>query len=229
MARTSIFNLFDIIVKKIKCLITAGATREHFDPVRFISNPSTGKMGWHIAKAAKEIGWQTTLVIGASPLPNIDGIETIKVVSAQDMLEACQKKFDDCDILIMSAAVSDVRPKKKATNKVKKDAIDLNPELERTPDILLTLSKQKKHQILIGFAAETTDVIEYAKDKLKRKNLDAIVANDVSVENIGFASDINKIDIICANENIISPKLDSKENLANIIVDFAQKYFIDKR
>ncbi len=212
-------------MKKIRCLITAGATREHFDPVRFISNPSTGKMGWHIAKAAKNYGWQTTLVMGAPPLPNIEGVETIRVVSAQDMLEACQKKFAECDILIMSAAVSDVRPKKKAVNKVKKDAIDLNPELERTPDILLTLSKQKQNQVLIGFAAETTDVIEYAKDKLRRKNLDAIIANDVSAQNIGFASDTNKIDIVCSDGTIFSPELDTKENLANIIIKFANNFF----
>ncbi|MBE6414688.1 MAG: phosphopantothenoylcysteine decarboxylase [Verrucomicrobiaceae bacterium] len=217
------FNSKAKIVKKIRCLITAGATREHFDPVRFISNPSTGKMGWHIAKASQENGWQTTLVMGASPLPEIDGVETIKVVSAQDMLEACQSKFPDCDILIMSAAVSDVRPKKKATNKVKKDAIDLHPELERTPDILLTLSKEKKNQILIGFAAETNDVIAYAKDKLERKNLNAIVANDVSAQNIGFASDMNKIDIVCADGSIFSPELDTKENLARTIIKFVEK------
>ncbi len=215
-------------MKKIRCLITAGATREHFDPVRFISNPSTGKMGWHIAKASVDAGWQTTLVMGASSLNKIEGAKTIDIVSAQDMLEACQNEFENCDILIMSAAVSDVRPKIKATHKVKKDGIDLHPELERTPDILKTLSAQKKNQILIGFAAETNDVIEYAKGKLAQKNLDAIIANDVSAQGVGFASDTNKIDIVCANGKIISPDLDTKENLAKQIIDFAKNLLENK-
>ena len=140
-------------MKKIRCLVTAGATREHFDPVRFISNPSTGKMGVAVAEAARDAGWQTTLVLGASPLDNPEDIKTRRVVSAQDMLEACLEEFENCDILIMSAAVSDVRPKQCAPEKVKKDGIDLNPELERTPDILLTLSKNKGSRILVGFAA----------------------------------------------------------------------------
>lgn len=209
-------------MKNIKCLITAGATREHFDPVRFISNPSSGKMGWHIANAAAQKGWQTTLVMGASALPDVRGAKNIRVVSAQDMLEACLREFPDCDILIMSAAVSDVRPKIKSAEKVKKGDIDLHPELERTPDILLELSKLKKRQKLIGFAAETKDVAAYAKDKLERKNLDAIVANDVSAQGLGFASDKNKIDIFCRGGEMISPEIDTKENLARLIVDFAQ-------
>ena len=210
-------------MKKIRCLITAGATREHFDPVRFISNPSSGKMGWHIANAAVNAGWQTTLVLGASNLPDIKSGKTIRVVSAQDMLDVCQAEFTNCDILIMSAAVSDVRPKKCATGKVKKNDIDLHPELERTPDILATLSKNRSHQILIGFAAETNDVITYAIGKLKQKNLDAIVANDVSQQNIGFQSDLNKIDIVFADGTTVSPEIDTKENLAKIIISQAKK------
>ncbi len=210
-------------MKKIRCLITAGATREHFDPVRFISNPSSGKMGWHIANAAVNAGWQTTLVLGASNLPDIKSGKTIRVVSAQDMLDVCQAEFTNCDILIMSAAVSDVRPKKCAKGKVKKNDIDLHPELERTPDILATLSKNRSHQILIGFAAETNDVITYAIGKLKQKNLDAIVANDVSQQNIGFQSDLNKIDIVFADGTTVSPEIDTKENLAKIIISQAEK------
>lgn len=209
-------------MKTVKCLITAGATREYFDPVRFISNPSTGKMGWHIAAAAQKKGWQTTLILGASPLPDIPGAKTVRVVSAQDMLEACLAEFGACDILIMSAAVSDVRPKTRAANKVKKDDIDLHPQLERTPDILLELSRRKKSQKLIGFAAETQDVLAYARKKLEQKNLDAIVANDVSAPEAGFASDKNKIDIICRSGAALSSELDTKENLARLIVDFAQ-------
>ena len=151
--------------KTIKCLITAGPTREYFDPVRFISNPSSGKMGWHIARAARAAGWDTTLVSGPSQLGDIDGVDVRRVVSARDMLDECKKVFPECDILIMSAAVSDVRPAEAE--------IDLHPRLERTEDILKTLSLEKSpSQILVGFAAQTHDVLDYAKRKLVEKNLD---------------------------------------------------------
>ena len=216
-------------MKKIKCLVTAGATREYFDPVRFISNPSTGKMGWFVAEAAKNAGWDVVLVMGPSQLPAIDGVRTIGVVSAQDMLRACLKEFDDCHVLIMSAAVSDVRPKFVAAQKVKKGDIDLNPQLERTPDILLELSKRKRNQVVIGFAAETTDVENYAKAKMAEKKLDAIVANDVSAKGVGFASDFNKISIYFPNAVAFFPPLDTKKNLASAIVDCAAGLIEKKR
>lgn len=213
-------------MKKIKCLITAGPTREHFDPVRYISNPSSGKMGWFIAEASKEIGWDTTLVLGPSALPNIDGVNVERVVSAEDMLTACRKHFDDCDILIMSAAVSDVRPKTIITHKAKKNEIDLNPQLERTPDILLTLSKEKGDKILIGFAAETQNVLEYAKGKLEQKNLDAIVANNVGKSTTGFASDDNKIDVILRSGEVVDFPQASKKELSKLLVKFlSDKFF----
>ena len=212
-------------MKKIKCLITAGPTREHFDPVRYISNPSSGKMGWHIAQASKEFGWDTTLVLGPSALPNIDGVNIERVVSAEDMLSACRKHFDDCDILIMSAAVSDVRPKMFINHKAKKNEIDLNPQLERTPDILLTLSKEKGEKVLIGFAAETQNVLEYAKGKLEQKNLDAIVANNVGQASTGFASDDNKIDIILRNGEVIDFPQASKKELATLLIKFLSDRF----
>ncbi len=212
-------------MKKIKCLITAGPTREYFDPVRFISNPSSGKMGWFIAEAAKNNGWDTTLVLGPSALPNIEGVNIERVVSADDMLEACQKHFDSCNILIMSAAVSDVRPKTKIDHKAKKNEIELNPVLERTPDILLTLSKNKGDKILIGFAAETKNVLDYAKGKLEQKNLDAIVANNVGESSGGFASDDNKIDVILRNGNIMSFPEASKKELATKLIDFISSKF----
>ena len=213
-------------MKKIKCLITAGPTREHFDPVRYISNPSSGKMGWFIAEASKEIGWDTTLVLGPSALPNIDGVNVERVVSAEDMLTACRKHFGDCDILIMSAAVSDVRPKTIITHKAKKNEIDLNPQLERTPDILLTLSKEKGDKILIGFAAETQNVLEYAKGKLEQKNLDAIVANNVGKSTTGFASDDNKIDVILRSGKVVDFPQASKKELSKLLVKFlSDKFF----
>ena len=130
-------------MKKIKCLVSAGATREYFDPVRFVSNPSTGKMGLAIAKAAADMGWQTTLLLAPSQLKKPDGVEVIDVVSADDMLREARKRFDDCDILIMTAAVCDMRPKFRCDKKVKKEALNMNVEFEQTPDILKTLSREK--------------------------------------------------------------------------------------
>ena len=205
-------------MKNVKCLITAGATREYFDPVRFISNPSTGKMGTAIAKAALQAGWTPTLISGEGAVPPPDGVRAVRVVSAEDMLRACRAEFDKCDVLIMTAAVSDVRPKKRAADKIKKDEIDLRPELERTPDILLELSKVKTRQYTVGFAAETRDVRRYAEGKIVRKKLDAIVANDVSAPNAGFAVDTNKITMIFADGGIFESGFDSKENLAREIV-----------
>lgn len=210
--------------KKIRCLVTAGPTREYFDPVRYISNPSTGKMGWHIANASAARGWETTLVLGSSSLPDAD-CKTVRVVSAQDMLEACQSRFGDIDVLIMSAAVSDVRPKVVLTEKAKKADIDLRPELERTPDILKTLSGQKTSQILIGFAAETQNVLEYARGKLQQKNLDCVVANDVSREDAGFASDNNAITIVAKSGEVLEFAPASKKELATKIIDFIAKKF----
>ena len=215
-------------MKKIRCLVTAGPTREYFDPVRFISNPSTGKMGCAIAAAARAKGWDTTLVLGPSALPDIDGVKTLRVVSAADMFAACQKLFDACDILIMSAAVSDVRPKNVMSRKAKKDEIDLNPQLERTPDILLELSKHKKNQILIGFAAETQNVLEYAKDKLERKNLDGIVANNVGAEGAGFAADTNKIDLILRSGEVVDFRKGSKSEVAELLVSFLSARFFNE-
>ena len=215
-------------MKKIKCLVTAGPTREHFDPVRFISNPSTGKMGWEIAAAAHKKGWETALVIGPSELPDIEGVDVKRVVSAQDMLEECQKRFDSCDILIMSAAVSDVRPKINLSQKAKKESIDFTPQLERTPDILLTLSQKKKNQILIGFAAETEKLLEYAKTKLKQKNLDGIIANIVGKSGTGFASDTNKIDMILKSGEIVDFNEAAKSSLARLVVNFLSARFFEK-
>lgn len=212
-------------MKKIKCLVTAGPTREYFDPVRFISNPSSGKTGVYIAEAARDAGWQTALVLGPSPLPDPEGVETLRVVSAQDMFEACKKKFPECDILIMSAAVSDVRPKRALAHKAKKDEIDLNPELERTPDILFELSKRKGGKILVGFAAETRDILGYAREKMLRKNLDAIVANDVGAEGCGFASDDNGITVITRGGEVFDFKKAPKRELAKKLVDFLSERF----
>ena len=213
-------------MRQIKCLITAGATREYFDPVRFISNPSTGKMGIAIAKACKDSGWETTLVLSAASVPAPDGIETISAISAEDMLRETSARFSDCDILIMTAAVSDMRPKVKSAQKVKKENLNMLVEFEQTPDILKTLSKSKNRQILIGFAAETNDVETYAKKKLKEKNLDAIAANNVSKKDAGFASDFNEISLFFKDGKTAELGRGTKDELAQKLVKIlSEKFF----
>ena len=212
---------------KINCLITAGPTREYFDAVRYISNPSSGKMGIALAKAATNAGWNTTLILGPSALSVPEEINTIRVVSAQDMLEECKKYFPDTDILIMSAAVSDVRPKNRTFNKTKKDSIDLNPQLERTPDILKTLSQEKTNQILVGFAAETENLQEYASKKLEEKNLDCIAANIVGGKTGGFASDDNKIMLIMKTGEIFDFNQGTKESISKRLIDLLGTRFFN--
>lgn len=183
----------------IRCLITAGPTREFIDPVRFISNPSTGKMGFALAEAALEAGWTVDLVAGPVALEEPDGAILYPVVTAEEMLHQVDALFDACDVLIMTAAVSDFRPVTQHPRKVKKDAAALTVEFERTTDILKTMTERKAHQTVVGFAAETHDVATYAKQKLSSKNLDWIVANEVGRPGTGFAADSNEVLLIAAD------------------------------
>ncbi len=180
--------------RPIRCLITAGPTREHLDPVRFLSNPSSGKMGYALAVAAAAIGWRVDLVSGPVALPTPAGVKVHAVVSAAEMFAAAKKLFYRCDVLLMSAAVSDFRPNKTAMHKVKKGQAILVIEFEPTVDILKTLAKGKKPgQLVVGFAAETRNVEGYARRKLKEKNLDFIFANRVGRAGSGFGSDDNAV------------------------------------
>lgn len=212
-------------MKKIRCLVSAGATREYFDPVRFISNPSTGKMGLAIAKAAADLGWQTSLILAPSQLEKPKNMEIVDVVSADDMLAEIRKRFDDCDILIMTAAVCDMRPKFRCDKKVKKEALNMNVEFEQTPDILKTLSREKKNQVLIGFAAETDKLLDYAKGKLKAKNLDAIAANSVASPQSGFASDLNEITLIFKDLRQVHLPRAPKTELAKKLIEILNEEF----
>ena len=214
-------------MKSIRCLVSAGPTREHLDPVRFISNPSTGKMGVSIACAAAALGWNTTLVLGPTQIDNPEGVETLNVISADEMLEALGSHFDDCDILIMTAAVSDMRPKFCHAQKVKKSDIAYNLEFEQTPDILKTLSLRKTSQKLVGFAAETENLETYARKKLVEKDLDCIVANLVCQdENSGFASDTNAVRLIMRSGEIIDFSKAPKEEIAKQLCEtFSKKFF----
>lgn len=180
-----------------KVLITAGPTREFADAVRFLSNPSTGKMGFAMAAAAQKLGAEVTLVHGKVALPTPQGTEAVPVVSAQDLYEAVQARHAEHDIFILAAAVSDFRPVSRASHKVKKEGAALELKLEKTPDTLQWLGENKRlHQTLIGFAMETEDLIAQASDKRRRKKADFIVANTIGSTETGFESDRNEVILI---------------------------------
>lgn len=183
-----------------KVVISAGPTRERIDPVRFLTNFSSGKMGYALAEAAAKLGAETILVSGPVSLEKPRGVTVIEVESAEQMLQAVLSHFEDADIVIKTAAVADYRPKVLHKQKMKKQAGDASLELERTTDILWTLGQHKTRQLLIGFAAETNDLEVYAKDKLSRKNADYIVANDVTQSDSGFGTDTNTVLLIGKNE-----------------------------
>lgn len=183
-----------------RVLITAGPTREFLDPVRFISNPSTGKMGLALADAARALGAKVTVVLGPVGAVDRTGLEVVDVVSAEDMAREVLSRVESVDMFIASAAVSDWRPETRAPQKVKKGE---NPEvlkLVRTPDVLAEASRKvagaRKRPLVVGFAAETERVLEHAREKLERKNLDAIVANDVTAPGAGFGTDTNRVTVL---------------------------------
>jgi len=183
-------------MKPIRCLVTAGPTREFFDPVRFVSNPSSGKMGYAVAAAARA-GWAVTLVAGPVSLPTPEGVSRVDVVSAEEMFRAVDQAFDGADILVMSAAVSDYRPREKALHKMKKGELAMTIEMEPTTDILKTVAARKKPgQFVAGFAAETGDVVSYAEAKMKAKNCDMMVANRVGGPTGGFMSEENTVTLL---------------------------------
>ncbi|WP_369048861.1 bifunctional phosphopantothenoylcysteine decarboxylase/phosphopantothenate--cysteine ligase CoaBC [Tenacibaculum sp. UWU-22] len=180
-----------------KVLITAGPTYEAIDPVRFIGNHSSGKMGFELAKTAANLGAEVFLITGPTYQKiNHSFVRRINVTSAEEMYQACHKYFNTIDIAILSAAVADYKPKKVALNKIKKNDASLQIELTPTKDILASLGKIKKKQFLVGFALETDNEITNAEVKLQRKNLDAIVLNSLQDKGAGFATDTNKITII---------------------------------
>lgn len=180
-----------------KVLITAGPTQEKVDPVRYFTNHSSGKMGYALANAAVELGGEVTLISGPTELPRLTdpGISTVDVMTAEGMYAEVMKYFTDSDVVIKAAAVSDYRPKVTYDQKLKKQAENLQIEMERTKDILADLGEQKESQILVGFAAESENIDEYAMRKLRKKNLDFIVANRIVGEMSGFRGDNNKVTI----------------------------------
>ena len=201
-------------------IVTAGPTIESIVPMRYITNRSTGKMGYSIAKEAIERGADVTLITGPTNLiPPQNLKKLVKIESAKDMYEAVLDNLDENDVVIKSAAVADYKPKYYSSKKIKKSEDDLVIELDRNKDIALEIGKIKKDKVLVGFAAETNDLIENANLKIKKKNLDFIVANDLTKEGAGFGVDTNIVKIIDKEGNITDyPKM-KKEEVANVILD----------
>ena len=223
-----------IFVPKIlsgkKILVTAGGTVEAIDPVRYIGNRSSGRMGYEIAKAATCAGAEVILISGKSELEPPKNLKFVKVEAATEMREAVLKEFDSVDAVIMSAAVADYRVKNPAAQKIKKSAETLTLELVKNPDILRELGTLKKSQVLVGFAAETQNVLEYANKKLGEKNLDFIVANDVTAEGAGFGVPTNIASIIWRDGNVENFSKMNKAALAEkIIVRVADLLGNDKK
>src|SRR6185369_12514282 len=200
-------------------LITAGPTREEIDPVRFISNHSSGKMGYALAKAAQRRGARTILISGPVNLPAPFDVELVCVESAREMQNAVMGRVGECTAIIKAAAVADYRPAERSGSKIKKQAAELALQMVKTPDILAGLGALEKRPLLVGFAAETGKLDEFAAKKLKEKNADIIVANDVSQPDAGFNADNNRASLFFRDGRILEYPLMSKDALADIILD----------
>lgn len=215
-------------LKGRKALVTAGPTYEAIDPVRFIGNHSSGKMGIALAKELQARGAEVTLVLGpGSAAFDETGLHLQRVTSAHEMLEACQNVFDKVDLAIMAAAVADYTPVEKAAQKIKKNADGLQLELKRTTDILMTLGKRKrKDQVLVGFALETENELANAKAKLEKKNADMIVLNSLNDPGAGFAVDTNRISILHRDGQVLTFDTKPKDQVAKDIIDtLIEKYY----
>ncbi|MBI4382984.1 MAG: bifunctional phosphopantothenoylcysteine decarboxylase/phosphopantothenate--cysteine ligase CoaBC [Nitrospinae bacterium] len=203
----------------LRLLVTAGPTREPIDPVRYITNPSSGKMGYAIAGQARDRGAMVTLISGPTYLPKPDGIEFLPCQKASEMLDLTLARLPECDALVMTAAVGDFAPESVRKEKIKKSGEPLVLKLSPTPDILLEASKIKTRQYMVGFAAESQNLVQSALEKLRKKRLDLIVANDISAPGIGFQSDYNQVTIIAGESDIERLPLLPKTEVAGVILD----------
>ena len=210
-----------------KVLVTAGATRERIDDVRYLTNRSTGKMGYAVAAAAARRGAEVTLVSGITGLPAPKGVNRITAESAEDMFQEVTRRFDEMDLVVKAAAVADYTPASPMEGKMKKGG-DFALELVRTKDILAELGARKERQVLVGFAAESAELERYALDKLRRKNLDLIAANDISRQDIGFASDENCLHLYFADGRSVQIEKCAKEQAAERLLDYAAELLEQK-
>lgn len=224
--------LLSYILREIQCekdmagkkvLVTAGATREKIDPVRYITNHSTGKMGYAVAREAMLRGADVTLITGKTSIATPPFVKVIEVVSAEDMYNAVSENAGESHIIVKAAAVADYRPSAPADNKIKKKDGDMKIELERTKDILKYLGENRReNQFICGFSMETENMIENSKEKLKRKNIDMIVANNIKTEGAGFGTDTNVVTFITADMTEEKPIM-SKDKVAEAILDYILK------
>ena len=207
-------------MRGLRVLVTAAGTREPIDPVRFVGNRSSGKMGYAVAQLAAERGAEVLLITGPSALPIPANVKAIKVETTQEMLEACLEAYGSVDIVIKAAAVADYRPRDVADQKIKKKTDDaLTVVMDKNPDILKELGSRKEHQILVGFAAETQNLLANAKEKIIKKKLDMIVANDVTAAGAGFNTDTNIVKFLYPNGNISSLEQMPKTEVANLLLN----------
>jgi phosphopantothenoylcysteine decarboxylase/phosphopantothenate--cysteine ligase len=220
LSAQALFNNQDLVGKTV--LVTAGPTREEIDPVRFLSNYSSGKMGYAIASAARDRGARVVLVSGPVNLPEPKGVEIVQVCSAQEMHQAVMARAEQADLIIKAAAVADFRPTARGEQKVKKGRSEtMVVELQRNPDILAELGENKGARVLIGFAAETEELLKNAREKLTKKNLDMIVANDVTQEGAGFDGDTNIVRFLTADGSVEELPQMSKAAVADALLDRA--------
>jgi len=220
-----LFYLSPKDMKGQKILITAGPTREFIDPVRFISNPSSGKMGFAVAKAAEQRGGDVILITGPTNLLDPNNVTVVRVGTAREMALAVFEHMEQSDIIIKTAAVSDYRPKEQSGQKIKKEKDELVLLLEKTRDILKEVGRRKKDQILVGFAAETEHLEQYAEKKLVEKNLDIIVGNLVGGPSLGFGSDTNKVTLFYRDGTKEAIPEMQKDEVAHILLDRIVKKF----
>ena len=205
----------------VRVLVTAGPTREPIDPVRFLTNASSGKTGYAIAEEASRRGAVVTLISGPTTLPDPFGVHTVRVVTAEQMRLACVRAYPDCDVLVATAAVSDFRPTEAFEHKQGKSSADLGIATERTVDILRELASDKDRRFIVGFAAQTEDVIDSARRKLADKNLDAVIANDVSQPGLGFSADDNRVWVVTADSVEELPVMSKRRIAAELWQRFA--------
>ncbi|MEK8131947.1 bifunctional phosphopantothenoylcysteine decarboxylase/phosphopantothenate--cysteine ligase CoaBC [Paenibacillus filicis] len=214
-------------LKGKRLLVTAGGTVERIDPVRYLTNDSSGKMGYAIAEAAVRMGAEVTLVSGKASVPVPSGVKLVRVESAADMLEAVLSRLDEQDIVIKAAAVADYRPAEQHEHKIKKSEEALTLTLVKNPDILQQIGERKTHQFVVGFAAETRNIEEFAMDKLRRKRCDLLVANNVAEEGAGFGTDTNVVSVYDAKGLVKAlPILDKREvasRLLGLVADRLKK------
>lgn len=210
-------------LRGLRILVTAGGTREAIDPVRFIGNRSSGKMGYAIARDAARRGAEVTLVSGPTALRPPRNVAFTSVETTQEMLDAVLGVYPNVDVVIMAAAVADYKPHHQAEQKIKKNDDTLELSLDKNPDILKLLGEQKAGQLLVGFAAETQNLLENAAAKVKKKNLDMIVANDVTMKGAGFSTDTNVVKLLFPDGTIKGLDLMSKEEVGNHILDIVKE------